>query len=1251
MRTAIAPRLALLTTLFLPAILPAADWPTYRYDPQRRASSPEVLADQLHLQWTRELPPLTPAWPDQPKMQFDVAYNPVVAGQRLFLASSKHDWVAAFDTRSGKELWRFFAEGPTRFAPLVSKDKVYFVSDDGCLYCLDAAKGTLRWKHRGGPSDRKILGNERLVSSWPARGAPVLVDDTIYYGASIWPFMGIFIHALDADTGKVDWTNDGEGTNYIKQPHNADSFATVAPQGHLTVIGDRLLIPGGRSIPALFDRLTGKLLKYQLAENGKRGGGSDVTAAGPYFFNGGAVFDLVSQKHLAEIGNPMAVSGEHLVAYAKGALRVYDFRKVAPPKEVETVDAKGKVTKTTKWSIKELASVKTPAVTDLILAGGRIYAVGAGEVRCFEIDEAAREIHATWRREVKGDPVGLIAADERLFVVTREGVLSCFGATAVEPVQHKLSRVVVETPVDGWSDRVSTILKETEEVRGYALVWHIGSGRLIRELHRQSKMHIVVVEPNADKALAFRSQLAAEDMDRIQVLTADPGACPLPPYLATLIATEETSLKGLSPAVLAKWFNCLRPYGGSMALPDAPGLSQIVRDAKLIGADTEQAGKWCFIHRPEGLPGAANWTHEHGDASNTRVSRDVLVKAPLGVLWFGGPPNDAILPRHGHGPQPQVVDGRLIIEGVDVIRAIDIYTGRLLWETRLPGVGYFYNNLAHQPGANASGSNFVSTRDGIYVAWRDKCIRLNLDDGKIEQTFVLPAAKGKASGPLWGYINVHGDYLIAGVDPILDPKNLPPDPKVVGPDFGADKDPKEKEKNDIITKLIKSIKAFNDNMSASKRLVVLDRKTGKVLWSVEAECWFRHNGTILSKDRLFTIDRLSGEQLDRYKRKGEDPPFPTRLRVFDLASGKELWSTPEDVFGTWLSYSEKHDILLESGRNGRDTIPDEPKGMRAYNATTGKVLWFDKGYTGPAMILGDEVLQGQGACDIKTGKQKMRRDPITGALTPWTWIRNYGCNTPAASEHLLTFRSGAAGFFDLCNDGGTGNIGGFRSSCTNNLIVAGGILTVPDYTRTCTCAYQNQTSVALIHMPEAEMWTFFGTKEVKGAVKRLGLNFGAPGDRRADDGTLWLEYPSTAGTSPAVAVKTRPAKLDSFRRHSAAVEGDLPWVTASGVKGLEQLTLTLDKFAAGPKKYTVRLYFAEPDDLMPGQRVFAVQLQDKTVIAALDVVKEAGGPRRSLVREFKDVAAHDELFLRLTPARGSPVPSAILGGLEIIVEE
>src|SRR5204863_4744055 len=139
----------------------------------------------------------------------------------------------------------------------------------------------------------------------------------------------------------------------------------------------------------------------------------------------------------------------------------------------------------------------------------------------------------------------------------------------------------------------------------------------------------------------------------------------------------------------------------------------------------------------------------------------------------------------------------------------------------------------------------------------------------------------------------------------------------------------------------------------------------------------------------------------------------------------------------------------------------------------------------------------------------LRSDPLTGKSAPWCWKRGYGCNTPLASVNLLTFRSGAAGYFDLASDGGTGNLGGFRSGCTNNLMVAGGVLVAPDYTRTCTCSYQIQTSLALVPDAETEQWTYSGfTPSLNDHIRRLGINFGAPGDRLDDTGTMWLEYPS-----------------------------------------------------------------------------------------------------------------------------------------------
>jgi hypothetical protein len=255
-----------------------------------------------------------------------------------------------------------------------------------------------------------------------------------------------------------------------------------------------------------------------------------------------------------------------------------------------------------------------------------------------------------------------------------------------------------------------------------------------------------------------------------------------------------------------------------------------------------------------------------------------------------------------------------------------------------------------------------------------------------------------------------------------------------------------------------------------------------------------------------------------------------------------------------------------------------------------------------------------------------------------------------ASEHLLTFRSGAAGYLDYCNDGGTGNFGGFRSSCTNNLVVAGGLLNAPDYTRTCTCSYQNQTSLALVPMPEAEIWTSFGDQEFSGPIRQVGINLGAPGDRKADDGTLWIDFPSVGGDSPEVGVALAPQDVKWFRRHSTQIAADeLTWVAASGAEGLTSLKLKLGDSKSPPRAYTVRLHFAEPAQLAAGERVFDIALQGKTVAQGTDIVKEAGGPLRALVKEFAGVECSETLVIELTPEAKAARP-AVLSGVEIRAE-
>ena len=105
------------------------------------------------------------------------------------------------------------------------------------------------------------------------------------------PFMGTFIYAIDAETADVIWTNSGSGSTYLMQPHSSPAFAGVAPQGYLVATEDKLLVAGGRSVPAAYDRKSGEFLYYHLNKYGKIGV-CEVMASGDYFFNDGSIYKL-----------------------------------------------------------------------------------------------------------------------------------------------------------------------------------------------------------------------------------------------------------------------------------------------------------------------------------------------------------------------------------------------------------------------------------------------------------------------------------------------------------------------------------------------------------------------------------------------------------------------------------------------------------------------------------------------------------------------------------------------------------------------------------------------------------------------------------------------------------------------------------------------------------------------------------------------------------------------------------------------
>jgi outer membrane protein assembly factor BamB len=1037
----------------------AADWPCWGYDRSRQGASPEIekLPENLSLLWQRTLPSPQRAWltqkDDRDKLEFDLSYAPVAARGKLFIASMRDDSLTAYDLKQGQQIWKFYADGPMRVAPSVAGDKIYAVSDDGHLYCLNADSGEFLWRFFAAPGPHLVLGNRRLISLWPARGAPLVADGVLYFAAGIWPFLGTCVYALDAEHGEVLWANTGHSTQWQAQPHGgAYAFSGLAPQGYLALTADRLVVAGGRSLPALFNSKTGELIHYNA--QAKPAGGYKVMVDDQFYYNHGLKYH-VSSGHAA----------------------------------------------------------------------------GRGEVEN-KYREQLRERSEKLREQLDGDIFESIVADGKLIISTLQGGLYCFGTSDAPSRQYPWQATSLQESHCADSELAQQLLAELGVKAGWALIPGGASREFLEALLLHSELNLVVLEEDPEIRWTLREHFAAAGLygERLSLQPGKLLSLHYPEYISSLILVPHPEKAGINADVadLKSCYQLLRPYFGRawINFPAAElraGFGERLRHRWRIwrGKSTvslaqarfadfapedghlELADQGVILARTSALPGSGQWTHQHANAAQSVLSEDQLVKPPFAPIWFGTIANSHVLPRHHYGPRPQVAGGVLAILGVETLSARCVYTGRSLWVKEFPGIGHAFTSLEleakwqageqiymiNEPGATYIGSPFVTMPDSVYLRYKGKVYRFHSFDGSVLGEWKLPALIGEAEDPDlpdWGHISVQGDCLIVSSNPYI---------------FHEGRLGK---------------KADGWDGSASRRLIVMNRFSGEKLWHRDAQIGFRHNAICSTSDRIFVNDLLSASALDKALRRGLPIEERPRLYALDLLSGKELWSVESDVFGTFLCYSDRYKILLEGGtRDSRSHLADEPTDrLQARSGEDGSVLWKrEENYSGPLIIHDDMVIAGRPGpgFDLHNGENKTRRHPLTDAEVPWRYWKSYGCGSSNAGTHLLLFRSGAAGFADLEHDGGTGNIGGFKSGCTSSMIPADGILNAPDYTRTCTCSYQNQTSLGLVYRPEMEIWSSNQTiQQVDGAIRQVGLNFGAPGDRRASNSTLWLHVPRLA---------------------------------------------------------------------------------------------------------------------------------------------
>ena len=1064
----------------------ADDWPTYQHDTYRSGTATDSFQPPLNEIWRhRSIQPPQPAWPDpavhdfavkrgrihRPRATYDRAFHTSIAGGLVFFGSSADDRIVALDAATGTERWSFTTGGPVRLAPALSDGRVYAGSDDGCVYCLNAADGSPIWKYSPAPDARWIPGNGRIVSACPIRTGVAVKDGLVYFGAGLFPEEGVYLCALDAATGREIWKISPDPVEFIRRfsSEKADRNYALSPQGYLLASDRKLYIPTGRTSPVAVNLATGDI-EGMLECPGGEGGTyalltQDTIVSGPGTRL--SAFDAATQEPVATFpGRCILVQGETSYLLSDDSIAALDRAKYR--ENVARQNDLRKQRRTLRDAIKSMAETDRPAATQqlagvektinelrgteyawrkpcpesyaMILAGGLLIVGSQNQVRAVRSSDG----ETVWSSPVDGKAYGLAAANGRLFVSTDTGSIHCFAAGPA-PVSAPPAPPAVSAASADVRSAASFIINTAGGRQGYCLDLGCQTGALGLEIARNSGLKVVAVDDETAIA-GIRAELAGTGLygANFAAIPAPLEKLPFTDYIADAIVSERALPNGCPPFPPQEAARLLRPYTGVLFLKYTPETTAIVKNwaGQVSGCGMIiDDGSWLVLRRGP-LPGAGEWTHQYADPGNSGCSGDAIVSAPARLQWFGLPGPRPMVDRHHRAMPPLVKNGRMFIPGDNCIIATDAYNGSPLWELETPD-----NRRLANP---RDSGHMAADDDLLYVAVHDECWVLDAATGERVATYQAPqlAADGKRN---WGYIAVVGDFLL-----------------------GSGQRP------DASYTTMSTLGDFEIQWGDFKRLITsdylfcMDRRSGNLLWS-RGGGLFIHSAIAAGAGRLYFIEshsRTAGR--DRNGRSNLDVLWdnsPSMLAV-DLATGKPEWEIPVDFslcrHIVYISYA--NDTLLVTGSGNREECAWYY--LYAFDAPTGRPLWQanhpnNKGGIGGdhgeqihhPVIVGGIVYAEPVAYALRTG---VRVDP-SGAAAEWVLEKREGCGAVSASAHCLFYRDGHPCAHNLKPEGPRTKLNHItRPGCWINIIPAGGLILIPEASSGCSCPYPLQTSLAYL---------------------------------------------------------------------------------------------------------------------------------------------------------------------------------------------
>lgn len=1171
----------------------AEDWPTHRHDISRSGITAEPLALPLKLAWhhVAAQPPM-PAWPPPHvimlnRLDFDYAPSPVIGSGVVCFGSSTDDTVHALDERTGEERWHFTTGGPVRVAPQIADGRVYFGSDDGVAYCLEAATGRVAWSFRAAPQPDQFVGNDRMISRWPIRTG-VLVDGGVAYCvAGMWANEGIYAWALDAKTGKAIWCNDTSGFagmdyNHLMTPGNAENLEHgvhdgdfgiygLTPQGALAASRDVLVVPNGYAMPAGFDRRTGKLL---FAEPHAGEGGHAVTVDGDKFY--------VSSFHRA---GTMGIRSHKLadgkfITFLRGDVPQLSPLPLRPPVvgRPPIVQERGKAS-----VLVHQGKLIGRNAFSLVMAGGKLVLGHDGAVVVRDLATNAE----LWRASVEGEVRELAVANGQIIATTTRGGVYCF-APAAGVTASRLHAPAAPQAAPARPTTFAPVLTRLRDMgmdRGFALVLGDEAGVMLRPLADQTQLRTVSVVRDEATAAALRNRLlttTAQYGSRVQVQTVDrQDRLPFAQYFANAIIVSGP-LQGWSAKDL---YRMLRPCGGVLCFTgsDPAAAEAFLRETGGPANEIRTSATGAYLVRGR-LPGALDWDSD--------LVSDQRAKWPLRMLWFGGPSTAQVTDLKNGNARAPAAYGRYFVLGENVLTAVDAYNGRNLWTRPIPrhSVDMRMNRdlINH---TELVWSQDLGRDYGRYIRVTDESVFLNLGPGCF------------GTGPAC----IELDARTGEQRRIFGPLN--PAPMVALKTLQTWKLPVDEQHSGQLT-LAREDEAL---------IITLRTQDPAVTELDEWDLFFDFRPP---ETRLGLYDRGAFQlrvrpALDASTPASVTPGTGSAHPAVRVTSAAEAGGSLTVVRLPWknvpgLAGSLPTGFGFAATLNSCDGKPAERiRQVHLFGNTVADGI--NSGWANVTLTEGGKVnaptnvagaLAAAPRVKIKAYPTKLdagvsallREHPLTGELGPEFFHTGTGlCGGMDFSFNSVIKRAGAAkvlGIYDFEDDSGLRTYVGISAACGPSTTVSQGLVIASEAKSRCVCNYPFRTSVVLAPAETRlnEDWAIFHERTPDTVLRQAALNLGAFGDRRGEGGTLWLGWPRPLAPHEAMGYSRIPGTYEDAQRPgvwpiatSAGLQVPLtvdyepalgpyrfnadrtpiagttqPWIYASGIRGIRKASLQLD---------------------------------------------------------------------------------------------